>query len=97
MEAGDCVEVQDPQRGWCLEEARGTYGVSLWRYVRKNWRAFSNFVSYKVGDGLRIRFWHNIWCGDSARKSSFPKFYSLARNKETWCQITWISPVPTPF
>jgi hypothetical protein len=57
--------------GWCLKEAQSTYGVSLWRYIRKNWRAFSNFV-YKVGDGLCIRFWHDIWCSDSALKSSFP-------------------------
>jgi hypothetical protein len=43
---------------------------------------FSNFVSYKVGDSLHIRFWHGIWCGDSALKGSFPEFFSLARNKE---------------
>jgi hypothetical protein len=67
----DCVEVRDPERGWCSEEARGTYGVSLWRYIRKNWGAFSNFVSYKVGDGLRICFWHDIWCSDNALKCSF--------------------------
>jgi hypothetical protein len=45
------------QRGrWCSEEARGSYGVSLWRHIRKNWGAFSNYVSYEVGDGLRIVF-----------------------------------------
>jgi hypothetical protein len=71
------------QRGWwCLEEAQSTYGMSFWRYIRKNWGAFSNFVSYKVGDGLRIRFWHDIWCSDSALKCYFPEFFSLARNKE---------------
>jgi hypothetical protein len=55
--------------------------VSLWKYIRKNCGAFSNFVSYKVGDGLHICFWHDIWCGDSALKSSFPEFYSTC-NKE---------------
>jgi hypothetical protein len=68
--------------GWCSEDARGFYGVSLWRYIRKNWGAFSNYISFKVGDGLRIRFWHDNWCGDSALKSSFPEFFALARNKE---------------
>jgi hypothetical protein len=68
--------------GWCSEEARGSYGVSLWRYIRKNWVAFFNYISFKVGDGLRIRFRHDNWCGDSALKSSFPEFFALARNKE---------------
>jgi hypothetical protein len=40
--------------GWCSEEAQGTYGVSQWRNIRKNWETFSNFVSYKVGDGFCI-------------------------------------------
>jgi len=50
--------------------------VSLWRNIRKNWGAFSNFVPYKVGDGFRI------WCGERALKSSFPEFYSVALKKE---------------
>jgi hypothetical protein len=70
------------REGWCSEEARGPYGVSLWRNIRKNWGVFSNFASYKVGDGFPIHFWDDIWCGERALKSSFPKFYSLARDKE---------------
>jgi hypothetical protein len=42
--------------GWCLEEARGPYRVSLWRNIRNGWGSFSNFVSYRVGDGSRIFF-----------------------------------------
>ena len=25
---------------------------------------FLRFVKYEVGDGSKIRFWHNLWCGD---------------------------------
>jgi len=28
--------------GWCSKEARGSYGVSLWRHIKKYWGAFSN-------------------------------------------------------
>jgi hypothetical protein len=38
--------------------------------------------AYKVGDGLSIRLCHDIWCGDSALKYSFLKFFSLTHNKE---------------
>jgi hypothetical protein len=84
--------------GWCSKEARITYGLSLWRYIRKNWGVFSNFVSYKVGDGLRIHFWHDIWCSDSALKCSFPELFFLARNKEALVSdyMDRSSP-PTPF
>lgn len=44
---------------------------------------FSNLVSFNVGDGSCIRFWHVVWCGEVALKYSFPKVYSIARNKET--------------
>jgi hypothetical protein len=58
--------------------------VSLWRNIRNNWGSFSNLVSYKVGDGSRIRFGHDAWCGETALKFSFSKFYSIARNKEAF-------------
>jgi hypothetical protein len=82
METGDCVEVWDQERGLVFKGRRGPYGVSLWRNIKNDWRAFSNFVSYKVADGSRIRFWHDTRCGEGALKSYFPEFYSLAHNKE---------------
>jgi hypothetical protein len=64
--------------GWCSEKARGSYGVSLWRYIRNGWGSFSNFLSYKVGDGSHISFWHNVWCGIEPLRLSFPELYSIA-------------------
>ena len=40
--------------GWCLEEARDPYWVSLWTNIRKDWGSFFNFVSYKNGEHLRL-------------------------------------------
>jgi hypothetical protein len=56
--------------------------VSLWRNVRNGWGSFSNFLSYKVGDGSHISFCHDIWCGIEPLKHSFSDLYSIARNKE---------------
>jgi hypothetical protein len=70
------------RRGWCLEEARCPYGVSLWRNIRNGWGSFSNFLSYKVGDCSHINFWHDVWCGIEPLKHSFSDLYSIARNKE---------------
>jgi len=44
--------------------------------------SFFQYISFKVGGCLCIRFWHDVWCGDSALKSSFLEFFDLAHNKE---------------
>jgi hypothetical protein len=56
--------------------------VCVWRNIKNDWEYFSNFVSFKVGDGLHIRFWYDVWCGEAAIKFSFPELYSIARDKE---------------
>jgi len=46
--------------------------------------SFSNFLSYKVGDGSHIGFWHDLWCGIEPLNHSFPELYSIAQNKEAF-------------
>ena len=50
--------------GWCSLEPVGAYGVGLWKNIRKGWETFKGFTRYVVGDGTRISFWHDLWCGD---------------------------------
>jgi len=54
--------------GWCFCEFAGTFGVGLWKYIRKGWETFSRFLKYEVGDGSRTSFWHDLWCGDTVLK-----------------------------
>jgi hypothetical protein len=35
-----------------------------------------------VGDGSRISFWHDQWCGEVALKVSFPVLYGFACAKD---------------
>jgi hypothetical protein len=70
--------------------------VSLWRNIRNGWGSFSNLVSYKVGEGSHIRFWHDVWCGEGALKYSFSEIYTIAHNKETLVSNYWdLSSSPT--
>jgi hypothetical protein len=42
----------------------------------------SSHTRFEVGDDSKIRFWHDVWCGDQALKIAFPKLFNIARFKE---------------
>ncbi|KAG2700502.1 hypothetical protein I3760_06G000400 [Carya illinoinensis] len=68
--------------GCCTKVSRGTYGVSLWRFLRKGWDDFVKQVYFVVGDGLRIHFWFDVWCGETALFRVFPNVFRLAANQQ---------------
>ncbi|KAG2675237.1 hypothetical protein I3760_13G175100, partial [Carya illinoinensis] len=43
---------------------------------------FVKQVYFGVGDGSRIRFWFDVWCGESALFRAFPNFFRLAVNQQ---------------
>ena len=42
----------------------------------------NNKIAFSVGDGRRVRYWKDKWCGDDALCDSFPSLYALATSKE---------------
>jgi hypothetical protein len=46
--------------GWCSLAAKGSYGASVWKYIRKGWDIFYKFMRLEVGDGYNVRFWHDL-------------------------------------
>lgn len=45
---------------------------------------FSKFVKYEVGDGSKVNFWHDVWCGDSSLKISNPDLFNITRRMRGW-------------
>jgi hypothetical protein len=37
-----------------------------------------------VGDGSRVRFWHDLWCGEQPLKISYPDLFSITHFKDAW-------------
>lgn len=42
---------------------------------------FLGNCNIKVGDGCRIKFWHDKWCGVSCLKEEFPSLFNLSTEK----------------
>jgi hypothetical protein len=69
---------------WCTKQVERPFGVGVWKHIRRGWELFSKFIRFEVGDGTRIRFWQDVWCGDQPLKESFSVLFRIARNKEAW-------------
>ena len=70
--------------GWCSLPVIGPHGVSLWKSISRGWPSFVRHIQFKVGAGFIVRFWQDIWCGDTSLCVPYPRFFSLSRNKEAY-------------
>lgn len=61
--------------GWCSNGVIGSYGVGLWKFIRRGWGEFSR---YEVGNGSVISFWNDMWCGEQPLKAKFQELFSIA-------------------
>ncbi|KAF5177123.1 hypothetical protein FRX31_033289, partial [Thalictrum thalictroides] len=50
---------------------------------------FRNGVTCELGNGNRIRFWYDIWAGDSTFALQFPRFLSLSDMKNGTVREMW--------
>ena len=49
----------------------------------------SDNLSFVVGDGQRIKFWKDRWCGDIPLNVVFPSLFTCACAKEAWVGDAW--------
>jgi hypothetical protein len=68
--------------GWCSGDISGSHGVGLWKYTYKGWQVFKSHFRFDPGEGSKIRFWDDIWCGDRALKEAFLGLFIIASLKE---------------
>ena len=77
--------------GWGSREVRGPLGKGLWKdilkesgWVKDNWK-------FRVGNGTRIHFWTDHWCGTSALSIFFPSLFGITVNKHVTVADVWDS------
>lgn len=68
--------------GWCSNEPPKPHGVGLWKNIRRSWKMIFSHTRFEMGDGSKIRFWHDVWHGEKALKEAFLNLYSSACVKD---------------
>ena len=86
-----CCKFGESTGGWHTRDLRGSYGTSLWKEIRKEWLVFSQNAVFALGDGRRINFWSDVWCGVEALCNHFPNLFNIASNKEAKVADIWDS------
>ena len=86
-----CSKFGESSGGWHTSDIRGGYGSSLWKDIRKEWPSFLQNSVFALGDGKRINFWKDAWCGEEALCVKYPVLFNLALNKEAKVADMWES------
>ncbi|RVW91675.1 LINE-1 reverse transcriptase-like [Vitis vinifera] len=79
----------EEEGGWYSKEVREGFGVGFWKDIRKEGALLQNRVGFSVGNGRRVKFWKDNWCGNSTLCNSFPSLYAFASYKEAWIDEMW--------
>lgn len=56
----------------------------MWKCIARGWEGFVRHVRYETGDGSKVLFWHDVWCGELPLKILFPEWYTIACDKDAW-------------
>jgi len=62
---------------WCSNESHGMQGVGFWKNIRRVWGELSSHTRFEMGDGSKIHFWHDVWCGAKTLETSFLDLHCL--------------------
>ena len=63
---------------WFTKTPRGNFWVGLLKAISKEADQLKQNCIFELGDGYRLRFWEDAWCGDNPLSAVLPGLYSLA-------------------
>uniref|UniRef100_M1CC58 Reverse transcriptase zinc-binding domain-containing protein n=1 Tax=Solanum tuberosum TaxID=4113 RepID=M1CC58_SOLTU len=74
---------------WMTEGVTSPYDCSVWRSIRNLWLLVKDRIKIKVGNGEKVAFWNDIWCGQETLKQAFPELHSLSQAQEASVADLW--------
>ncbi|RVW16452.1 hypothetical protein CK203_067779 [Vitis vinifera] len=75
--------------GWKSKEARGPFGVGVWKEILKEMGWCWNNMKFKAGRGNKIMFWTDHWYGNEALSQAFPQIFALATCRNASVDEVW--------
>lgn len=59
---------------WTTKEVTTPYGCNIWRSIRNLWPIFQQRIGFKIGNGMKISCWNNVWIGENTPIISFQNY-----------------------
>ena len=75
--------------GWRTKKTNGAFGVGVWKEILKESVWCWENMALKVGKGIKIRFWTDLWCGCTELSQRFPHLYAMAVHKNATVEEMW--------
>ena len=63
--------------------------MDLWKEILKEASKVKDNWKFRVGNGTRVRFWTDFWCGPSTLCHSFPSLFEIVVDKFTIVAEAW--------
>ena len=57
---------------WFTRDGKGNYVVGLWKDIRKETGWLAEHSVFAIGDGIRVCFWEDMWCGIAPVFATYP-------------------------
>ena len=58
-------------------------------FTDKKKNTLSQNAVFSLGDGRRLRFWKDIWCGEVILSNAFPNPFNMVAHKEVLVVDVW--------
>ena len=71
--------------GWWTKRSLFAHGLGLWKSVLAGLERFKSLAHFKVKNGSRVRFWHDVWCRNQP-VDSIPDLFRMTLLKDAMVQ-----------
>ena len=65
--------------------------MGVWKDIRREAQQLKQDCNFILGNGRRIRFWEDRWCGSETLHELFTTLYALADSKGATLEEVWDS------
>ena len=77
------------EEGWTTWGVTDSFGMSIWKNIRRGWENFSLRLTIQIRNGRHTRFWWDRWAGEFKLKDVFPLLFRIAPFKNVAVADLW--------